>query len=71
LFEHLKITNINMKTEIAKQVNNQERITIEMSDGSRCTIKVFYDKNRITVNTENKLIIEPHVSNEVDIYYLL
>lgn len=59
-----------MKTEIEPRINHQERITITMKDGSRCTIKVFYDENRITVNTENKLIIEPHVSNEVDIYYL-
>jgi len=59
-----------MKTEIQERPNNQARITIDMKDGSRCTIKVYYDENKITVNTESAMIIQPHVSNEVEIYYI-
>lgn len=58
------------KIEIAERPNNQARITIDMTDGSRATIKVYYDENKLTINTESAMIIQPHVSNEVEIYYI-
>lgn len=59
-----------MKIEVNERPNNCARITIEMKDGSGTTIKVNYDENRIVVNTESAMIIQPHVSNEVEIYYI-